>query len=110
MEAFENPKHYKKFQAAIVSDYAPNSTVEYELVLRTASLLWRPRRATVVETGLLEIQAMISLRRSEHFFGTDNHTDLYRRLSLPKSSGGAIRSEAGQAENAGKKTSGAGGL
>jgi hypothetical protein len=28
-----------------------------ELVLRLASLLWRPRRATTMETGLFEIQA-----------------------------------------------------
>src|SRR5712691_9459510 len=59
VEAFEDPRHYKKFQAAIVSDYEPRSTVEHELVLRIASLLWRLRRATSVETGLLEIEATI---------------------------------------------------
>jgi hypothetical protein len=31
--------------------------VERELVLRLASLLWRLRRATIIETGLFEIQA-----------------------------------------------------
>jgi hypothetical protein len=31
--------------------------VERELVLRLASLLWRLRRATTIETGLFEIQA-----------------------------------------------------
>jgi hypothetical protein len=31
--------------------------VQRELVLRLASLLWRLRRATTVETGLFEIQA-----------------------------------------------------
>src|SRR5262249_48620594 len=31
--------------------------VERELVLRLASLLWRLRRATIMETGLFEIQA-----------------------------------------------------
>jgi hypothetical protein len=31
--------------------------VERELVLRLASLLWRLRRATTMETGLFEIQA-----------------------------------------------------
>jgi hypothetical protein len=35
----------------------PQSTVERELVLRLASLLWRLRRATAMETGLFEIQA-----------------------------------------------------
>ena len=57
VEAFENLASYKKFQAAIVSHYAPHSPVEHELVLRLASLLWRLRRATSIETGLFEIQA-----------------------------------------------------
>src|SRR6266550_851957 len=57
VEAFENPASYKKFQATIVSHYAPQSPVEHELVLRLASLLWRLRRATSIETGLFEIQA-----------------------------------------------------
>src|SRR5262249_34382800 len=33
------------------------SAVERELVLRLASLLWRLRRATTMETGLFDIQA-----------------------------------------------------
>ena len=79
VEAFENPKHYKKFQAAIVSDYAPHSTVEYELVLRVASLLWRLRRATLVETGLFEIQATIPLSRpSERSFAAEDRAEYGR--------------------------------
>src|SRR5262249_18644722 len=39
------------------SDYDAQSAVERELVLRLASLLWRLRRATLMETGLFEIQA-----------------------------------------------------
>jgi hypothetical protein len=35
----------------------PGAQVERELVLRLASLLWRLRRATTMETGLFEIQA-----------------------------------------------------
>jgi hypothetical protein len=57
VEGLENPASYKKFQSAIVSHYAPQSPVEHELVLRLASLLWRLRRATSIETGLFEIQA-----------------------------------------------------
>jgi len=37
----------------------PATTVERELVTRLASLLWRLRRATAVETGLLQIHAEI---------------------------------------------------
>jgi hypothetical protein len=33
------------------------TAVEGELVLRLASLLWRSRRATTMETGLFEIRA-----------------------------------------------------
>ena len=40
-----------------VADYDAQSAVERELVLRLASLLWRLRRATTMETGLFEIQA-----------------------------------------------------
>ena len=38
-------------------DYDAQAAVERELVLRLASLLWRLRRATTLETGLFEIQA-----------------------------------------------------
>ena len=37
----------------------PETAVERELVLRLASLLWRIRRATAIETDLLQIQAEI---------------------------------------------------
>jgi hypothetical protein len=40
----------RRFEAAITA-------VERELVLRLASILWRLRRATTMETGLFEIQA-----------------------------------------------------
>ena len=37
--------------------YDAQSAVERELVLRLASLLWRLRRATAIESGLFKIQA-----------------------------------------------------
>ncbi len=55
--ALEDAKDYKAFEAAIVADYDVRSAVERELVLRLASLLWRLRRATTMETGLFDIQA-----------------------------------------------------
>jgi hypothetical protein len=45
------------FEAAVIANYDAQSAVERELVLRLASLLWRLRRATIMETGLFEIQA-----------------------------------------------------
>jgi hypothetical protein len=55
--ALEDAEDYKAFEATIVADYDAQSAVERELVLRLASLLWRLRRATTMETGLFEIQA-----------------------------------------------------
>jgi hypothetical protein len=55
--ALEDAEDYKAFEGAIISDYDAQSAVERELVLRLASLLWRLRRATAIETGLFEIEA-----------------------------------------------------
>jgi hypothetical protein len=56
--ALEDADDYKAFEAAITADYDAESAVERELVLRLASLLWRLRRATTMETELFEIQAV----------------------------------------------------
>ena len=65
--ALEEAEDYKAFEATITADYDAQSAVERELVLRLASLLWRLRRATLIETELLRIQAEV-LRdsRSSH--------------------------------------------
>ena len=55
--ALEDAEDYRAFEATVIADYDAQSAVERELVLRLASLLWRLRRATAVETGLFEIQA-----------------------------------------------------
>ena len=55
--ALEDAEDYRAFEATIVADYDAQSAVERELVLRFASLLWRLRRATTMETGLFDIQA-----------------------------------------------------
>jgi hypothetical protein len=55
--ALEDAEDYKAFEAAIIADYSAQSAVERGLVLRLASLLWRLRRATTMETGLFDIQA-----------------------------------------------------
>ena len=55
--ALEDAEDYEAFEAAITADYDAQSAVERELVLRLASILWRLRRASTMETGLFEIQA-----------------------------------------------------
>jgi hypothetical protein len=62
----EDTRDYQAFEAAIIADYDARTAVERELVLRLASLLWRIRRATAIETDLLQIQAeILSDRRLE---------------------------------------------
>ena len=53
----EDAEDYKSFEAAIISDYDPETAVARELVLRLASLFWRLRRANAIEADLFEIQA-----------------------------------------------------
>ena len=57
ISALEDAEDYKAFEAAFIADYDAQSAVERELVLQLASILWRLRRATTMETGLFEIQA-----------------------------------------------------
>src|SRR6266566_1986687 len=59
IENVEDIDDYRAFETAIIADYDAQTAVERELVLRLASLLWRIRRATSIETGLLQIQAEI---------------------------------------------------
>src|SRR5258705_11131600 len=51
------PKIARLSKQPFIADYDAQSAAEWELVLRLASLLWRLRRATTMETGLFEIQA-----------------------------------------------------
>jgi hypothetical protein len=70
--ALESIEDYHAFEAAIIADYDARTAVERELVLRLASLLWRIRRATAIETDLLQIQAeILSDRRHAYETGDD---------------------------------------
>jgi hypothetical protein len=52
--SLEDIDDYQTFEAAVTADYDAKTAVERELVLRLASVLWRLRRATSIETGLFE--------------------------------------------------------
>jgi hypothetical protein len=56
IKLLEDPDDYHAFEMSVTTDYEPDSAVERELVLQLASLLWRLRRATSIETGLLQIE------------------------------------------------------
>jgi hypothetical protein len=79
--ALEDAEDYKAFEAAIIADYDVQSAVERELVLRLASLLWRLRRATTIETGLFEFQAghLNGFRRGRHA-QTELHEIIYAKF------------------------------
>lgn len=62
IDALEDADDYMAFQMAVTAGYDPQSAVERELVLRLASVLWRLRRATAIESGLFKIQALRLLR------------------------------------------------
>ena len=57
IDSLEDAEDYAAFEMAVTADYDAQSAVERELVLRLASLLWRLRRATAIESGLFKIQA-----------------------------------------------------
>jgi uncharacterized membrane protein len=57
ISGLEDAKDYAAFEMAIKADYDAQTAVERELILRLASLLWRLRRATAIESGLFQRQA-----------------------------------------------------
>src|ERR1700751_1480737 len=57
IDALEDAEDYAAFEMAVTADHDAQSAVERELVLRLASLLWRLRRATAIESVLFKIQA-----------------------------------------------------
>ena len=65
IDLLEDAEDYAAFQMAVAADYDAHSAVERELVLRLASLLWRLRRATAIETGLFKAQARHLLRHKK---------------------------------------------
>jgi hypothetical protein len=54
IDGIEDAEDYQAFEAAVIADYDAESAVERELVLRLASVLWRLRRATGIETAIFE--------------------------------------------------------
>jgi hypothetical protein len=69
----EDSEDYQAFEAAVIADYDAESAVERELVLRLASVLWRLRRATGIESALFETVAEHP-RKHEHCLSHDNRS------------------------------------
>ena len=63
--ALENAADYQAFATDIALDYQPGTAAERELVSRLASVLWRLRRSTSIETGLFQIEAGLARARGQ---------------------------------------------
>src|ERR1700690_490169 len=61
--AIEDAPEFEDFAAGIRADYQPVSTIEHELVARLASLLWRLRRSTLIETNLFQLQGRLAMQQ-----------------------------------------------
>jgi hypothetical protein len=57
VSALESQSEYYQFERSIRAEYQPRTAVERVLVDRLASLLWRLRRSTKIETGLFKLDA-----------------------------------------------------
>ena len=67
VDALEDAEDYAAFEMSVTADFEATSAVERELVLRLASVLWRLRRATAIESGLFRIQAqhLLQVRQTQ---------------------------------------------
>src|SRR6516162_9424546 len=53
----EDVRSYRAFERVLIGSVDPRSVIELALIHRLASLLWRLRRASAIETGLFELQS-----------------------------------------------------
>jgi hypothetical protein len=76
IDALEDADDYAAFELAVTSDYDASTAVERELVLRLASLLWRLRRANLIESGLFKIHAqhLRNFRQQRRFQETSTNS------------------------------------
>ena len=80
IDALEDAEDYAAFEMAVAADYDAQSAVERELVLRLASLLWRLRRATAIESGCSGSRPSISCSSGDG----DRHIGTARRSSMSR--------------------------
>ena len=62
--SLENAGDYQVFEATIFAEHQPRTATSRELVARLASVLWRLRRSTSIETGLMQIQGELMRGRT----------------------------------------------
>ena len=62
IDVIEEAADYEALAAAINADFRPATNFELEMIARLISLLWRLRRATAIESGLLALEVLGSRR------------------------------------------------
>ena len=80
IEPLEDAEDYQAFEEAVAAGFDAETAVERELILRLASLLWRLRRATSIETGLFQIGSASAARQPPA------HTAMVRIVQSPSNS------------------------
>jgi hypothetical protein len=83
----KDPEDYESFEATIIADYDPTTAVERELVLRLASILWRLRRATGIETALFQSALKQSAQVQSKMIGRATTVELQSQV-LPYNKSG----------------------
>jgi hypothetical protein len=61
----EDARSYRALERALIGSVDPRSVLELALAHRLASLLWRLRRASAIETGLFEIRGELLSARQQ---------------------------------------------
>ena len=101
IEALEDADDYAAFEMAVTSGYDARTAVERELILRLASLLWRLRRATAIESGLFKIQAehLLQFQRRRQPRDKESSKNIYRFATLSEDDGQEKESPSAAFEN-----------
>src|SRR5262245_55905144 len=65
VQVVEDVRSYRAFERALIDSADPRSVIELALAHRLASLLWRLRRASAIETALFKIQLELLSARGQ---------------------------------------------
>jgi hypothetical protein len=104
IQFLEDEQDYKEFELSVTSDFDARTAVERELVLRLAGLLWRLRRATAIETGLLQIHSNIESAEKQGAATTPIHQSVTATIAavaerMPTLSAASDRAQVSQTFN-----------
>jgi hypothetical protein len=65
VQGLEDVRSYRAFERALIGSVDPRSALELALAHRLASVLWRLRRASAIETGLFQMQSTLLFARQQ---------------------------------------------